>query len=89
MSVIIAGGGMAGATLALALSRFTHGALPVHLVEASAPESAAHPGFDARAIALADGTCRELARVGVWQALAPAPRLSPPFTSAIAAMPVL
>ncbi len=89
MSVIIAGGGMAGATLALALSRFTHGALPVHLVEASAPESAAHPGFDARAIALAD------APVVSWRALAsgrrsrPVRRLSPPFTSATAATPAL
>lgn len=30
MSVIIVGGGMAGATLALAISRLSHGALPVH-----------------------------------------------------------
>ena len=42
MSVIIVGGGMAGATLALAISR-CHGALPVHLIEATAPESHAHP----------------------------------------------
>lgn len=39
MSVIIVGGGMAGATLALAISRLSHGALPVHLIEATAPES--------------------------------------------------
>lgn len=51
MSVLIVGGGMTGATLALAISRLTGGKLPVHLVEASAPESAQHPGFDARAIA--------------------------------------
>ncbi|HHV8631679.1 FAD-binding protein, partial [Escherichia coli] len=50
MSVIIVGGGMAGATLALAISRLSHGALPVHLIEATAPESHAHPGFDGRAI---------------------------------------
>ncbi len=55
MSVIIVGGGMAGATLALAISRLSHGALPVHLIEATAPESHAHPGFDGRAIALAAG----------------------------------
>ncbi|WP_250219451.1 hypothetical protein, partial [Escherichia coli] len=29
MRVIIVGGGMAGATLALAISRLSHGALPV------------------------------------------------------------
>ncbi len=70
MSVIIVGGGMAGATLALALSQMTGGRLPVHLVEASAPDSAAHPGFDARAIALAQGTCQQLTAIGVWPAIA-------------------
>lgn len=70
MSVIIVGGGMVGATLALALSQLSHGKLVVHLIEASAPEAAAHPGFDARAIALAAGTCQQLARIGVWQAIA-------------------
>ena len=69
MSVIIVGGGMAGATLALAISRLTHGKLPVHLIEAVAPESAAHPGFDARAIAIAQGTCQQLTRIGVWPAI--------------------
>ncbi|MBJ3815873.1 2-octaprenyl-6-methoxyphenyl hydroxylase [Shimwellia pseudoproteus] len=70
MSVIITGGGMAGATLALALSRLTAGQLPIHLVESRAPESAAHPGFDARAIALSHGTCQHLQRFDIWPALA-------------------
>ncbi|WP_414164796.1 2-octaprenyl-6-methoxyphenyl hydroxylase [Superficieibacter sp. BNK-5] len=70
MSVIIVGGGMTGATLALAISQLTQGALAVHLIEAVAPDAAAHPGFDARAIALAAGTCEQLARIGVWQAIA-------------------
>lgn len=70
MSVLIVGGGMTGATLALAISRLTGGQLPVHLVEASAPESTQHPGFDVRAIALAAGTCQQLARVGIWQEIA-------------------
>ncbi len=35
MSVIIVGGGMTGATLALAISHLTQGQLPVHLVEAT------------------------------------------------------
>lgn len=69
MSVIIVGGGMTGATLALAISHLSAGKLPVHLVEAVAPDSQSHPGFDARAIALAAGTCQQLARVGIWQAL--------------------
>lgn len=70
MSVIIVGGGMVGATLALAISQLSHGTLPVHLIEASEPETDRHPGFDARAIALAAGTCQQLARIGVWQAIA-------------------
>lgn len=70
MSILIVGGGMTGATLALAISRLTHGALPVHLVEAAQPDSSLHPGFDARAIALAAGTCQQLARTGIWQGIA-------------------
>ncbi|WP_049004943.1 2-octaprenyl-6-methoxyphenyl hydroxylase [Enterobacter cloacae] len=70
MSVIIVGGGMTGATLALAISHMTQGKLPVHLVEAVAPEASDHPGFDARAIALAQGTCQQLSRIGIWQAIA-------------------
>lgn len=70
MSVIIVGGGMAGATLALAISHLTAGKLPVHLIEATAPGAAHHPGFDARAIALAAGTCQQLDSVGIWQAIA-------------------
>ena len=70
MSVIIVGGGMTGATLALAISHLTQGQLPVHLVEAVAPEASNHPGFDARAIALAQGTCQQLSRIGIWQAIA-------------------
>ncbi|MTH45229.1 2-octaprenyl-6-methoxyphenyl hydroxylase [Intestinirhabdus alba] len=70
MSVIIVGGGMVGATLALAISQLSRGTLPVHLIEATSPEAEGHPGFDGRAIALAAGTCRQLARIGVWQAIA-------------------
>ncbi|CNK48030.1 2-octaprenyl-6-methoxyphenyl hydroxylase [Yersinia mollaretii] len=70
MSVIIVGGGMAGATLALAISSLTQGRVPVALVEAQQPDNRAHPGFDARAIALAQGTCQQLDRIGIWSALA-------------------
>ncbi|MDF7681410.1 2-octaprenyl-6-methoxyphenyl hydroxylase [Enterobacteriaceae bacterium ESL0689] len=70
MSVLIVGGGMTGATLALAISRLTAGQLPVHLIETVSPGAARHPGFDARAIALASGTCQQLARIGLWQELA-------------------
>ncbi|HEY2451417.1 MAG TPA: 2-octaprenyl-6-methoxyphenyl hydroxylase [Scandinavium sp.] len=69
MSVIIVGGGMTGATLALAISHLSAGKVPVHLIEAVSPDSQQHPGFDARAIALAAGTCQQLARVDIWQAI--------------------
>lgn len=61
---------MTGATLALAISALTQGQLPVHLVEASSLTGNNHPGFDARSIALAQGTCQQLARIGLWSALA-------------------
>ncbi|MBF6636006.1 2-octaprenyl-6-methoxyphenyl hydroxylase [Rouxiella silvae] len=69
MSMIIVGGGMAGATLALAVSSLTQGRVPIHLIEATSPDDFTHPGFDARAIALAQGTCQQLAGIGVWSAL--------------------
>ncbi|MRS14279.1 2-octaprenyl-6-methoxyphenyl hydroxylase [Enterobacteriaceae bacterium RIT691] len=69
MSIIIVGGGMTGATLALAISHLSRGQVPVHLIEAVAPDAQQHPGFDSRAIALAAGTCQQLARVGIWQAI--------------------
>ncbi len=90
MSVVIVGGGMTGATLALAISHLTKGQLPVHLVEAVEPHAKNHPGFDARAIALAQGTCQQLARTlasGRRSRIAPRPLI--PCTSAIAAMPGL
>jgi len=69
MSIIIAGGGMAGATLALAISHLTRGKLAVTLVEAREPASRMHPGYDGRAIALADGTCQQLAAINLWPAI--------------------
>lgn len=60
---------MAGATLALAISSLSQGTMTVDLLEATRPEDHAHPGFDARAIALAQGTCQQLTRIGVWDAL--------------------
>ncbi|BES86398.1 2-octaprenyl-6-methoxyphenyl hydroxylase [Pectobacterium araliae] len=69
MAVMIVGGGMAGATLALAVSRLSQGTIPVDLIEAHSPLDKEHPGFDARAIALSDGTRQQLAALGIWQPL--------------------
>jgi 2-octaprenyl-6-methoxyphenol hydroxylase len=64
--VAIIGGGMAGASLALALKDLP---LSVALVEAVPFESGAQPAFDARAIALAAGSQRILQTMGVWPAM--------------------
>jgi len=69
MSIIIAGGGMAGATLALAVSHLTQGKLAVTLIEAQEPASRTHPGYDGRAIALAEGSSQQLSAINLWPAL--------------------
>lgn len=72
--VVIAGGGMVGASLALALSRFGEGQLSVLLVE-SFPLPAANsapvyrPSFDARSTALSFGSRQILESIGTWEAL--------------------
>lgn len=60
---------MTGATLALALSHLSQGRLPVTLIEASEPDSQRHPGYDGRAIALAEGTCQQLMALNIWSHL--------------------
>lgn len=70
MSVIIVGGGIAGATLALALSQLTQGQLAIELIEAKRPTDHKVSGFDSRSLALAQGTCQMLEQLGVWQTIA-------------------
>ncbi|MPW34924.1 2-octaprenyl-6-methoxyphenyl hydroxylase [Vibrio sp. B1Z05] len=64
--VIVIGGAMSGATLALALSRTAN--KKVAVVEAFS-ESQQHPGFDSRAIALSLGSIDLLRRYKLWDAL--------------------
>ena len=61
--ILIIGGGMVGASLAVALAR-----LPVRvaLVEAVAFESSAQPSYDDRTIALSFGSKRVFDSLGVW-----------------------
>lgn len=72
--VVIAGGGMVGASFALALDTLSNGALRIALVEGFpipvAPGSELRPSFDARATALAHGSRLILERLGLWTALA-------------------
>lgn len=67
--MIIAGGAMAGATLALALDRLSNGRLSVAVVEAFSNQSDDHPGFDARSIALSYGTKQILERLDLWSTI--------------------
>jgi 2-octaprenyl-6-methoxyphenol hydroxylase len=64
--IVIAGGGMVGASLALAL-----GALPLRtlVVEATPPDDAAQPSYDDRATAIAESSRRILAGIGCWPEL--------------------
>ena len=60
----IAGGGLVGASLALALAPL---GLRIALVEATAPDAEAHPSFDERTTALANGSVRVFRSLDVWR----------------------
>lgn len=67
-SSVIVGGGLVGASLALALS--TAGQ-KVAVVEAHPPGKPGQPSFDDRATALSNGSRRVFEALGVWPLLAP------------------
>ncbi|MBM7454819.1 2-octaprenyl-6-methoxyphenol hydroxylase [Oceanisphaera litoralis] len=70
--VVINGGGMVGAVLALGLSglrRPDGSALRIAVIEATVPDRDHHPGFDARSIALAGHSRELLERLGLWPLL--------------------
>lgn len=66
--VVIAGGGLAGSTLACALANSGARIAIVESVEASADHQ---PSFDDRAIALAYGSQRIFEGIGLWDSIAP------------------
>jgi 2-octaprenyl-6-methoxyphenol hydroxylase len=65
--VAIVGGGMVGASLALALRDLP---LSVLLVEAVAADSASQPSFDERSTALGNGSRQVFETLGIWARLA-------------------
>ncbi len=69
--VVIAGGAMAGATLALALEQLSQEGLRIAVIEPFKAESDVHPGFDSRSIALAYGTVNLLRHLQLWSAIEP------------------
>jgi 2-octaprenyl-6-methoxyphenol hydroxylase len=66
--VAIVGGGMVGASLALALAGTR---LRITLIEAVAAGSDSQPSFDARSTALGNGARQILSTLGVWEQIAP------------------
>lgn len=69
--VVIAGGAMAGMTLALALDTLSLSQLRIAVVEPFTVDHLAHPGFDSRSIALSFGTVEILKSLGLWEQIAP------------------
>lgn len=65
--ILIVGGGLNGAVLALALAQ---SGLTVTLADARPAPARAEPGFDGRAYALAIASRRLLEAIGIWSALA-------------------
>jgi 2-octaprenyl-6-methoxyphenol hydroxylase len=65
--VVIAGGGLVGGSLAIALAQTN---CRVALVEAVPPESTQQPSFDDRTIALSRGSYRILQQLGIWSQIA-------------------
>jgi 2-octaprenyl-6-methoxyphenol hydroxylase len=68
VDVAIVGGGMVGASLALALRDL---GIRVVLIEGVAPNSSAQPSFDDRTTALGNASRRIFEGLGVWAAIAP------------------
>jgi 2-octaprenyl-6-methoxyphenol hydroxylase len=64
--IAIVGGGMVGATLAVALAPLK---LRVAVIEAIAHNAATQPSFDERTTALSNGSRRILETIGVWPSL--------------------
>ncbi len=63
----IAGGGLVGMSLAVALGR---AGIPVALIEARVAQRRGDPGYDSRPIALSQSSRRILDTLGVWDSLA-------------------
>lgn len=68
VDVAIVGGGLVGASLALALAPT---GLRLALIEGASPDDARQPSFDDRTTALGNGTRRIFEALGVWPRIAP------------------
>jgi len=64
--IAIVGGGLAGASLAVALAPLGY---DIKVIEAVAYKAAEQPSYDDRTLALSHSSCRILAGIGLWDAL--------------------
>ena len=64
--VTIVGGGMVGASLAVALAPLP---IRIALIEAHTPRSSAQPSYDDRSTAVANGSRQILETIGLWESL--------------------
>ncbi|MBN6067144.1 2-octaprenyl-6-methoxyphenyl hydroxylase [Aggregatibacter actinomycetemcomitans] len=75
--VVIVGGAMSGATLALALASQTQNQMKIAVIEKQMPQFHQQSGFDARHIALSAGSCQRLNDIrlanqqSLWQDIRP------------------
>ncbi|MCG9684546.1 2-octaprenyl-6-methoxyphenyl hydroxylase [Vibrio sp. Isolate23] len=65
--VVIAGGAMAGMTLALAINTLSRRPISIAVIEPYKADHQAHPGFDSRSIALSYGTVNILKQFELWE----------------------
>lgn len=68
--VVIAGGAMAGMTLALAINKLAPKPMSIAVIEPFQADHDQHPGFDSRSIALSYGTVSILKKFGLWHEIA-------------------
>ena len=64
--IAIVGGGLAGASLAVALAPLGY---DIKVIEAVAYKAAGQPSYDDRTLAISHSSCRILAGVGLWESL--------------------
>jgi len=65
--IAIVGGGLAGASLAIALAPLGY---DIKVIEAVAFKATGQPSYDDRTLALSHSSCRILSAIGLWDALA-------------------
>ena len=64
--IVIVGGGLAGASLAVALAPLGY---DIKVIEAVANKAAEQPSYDDRTLALSHSSCRILSGIGLWEPL--------------------